>query len=207
MLNPQENNSDIPSVPAAQKPAEATPQIDIKERNRLIESCHKMAYSLANRFSKKFDVPFEKCIEAAEDALIKAADRFNPEKGYKFSTYAHPCIWLTLVRVTTTYNKIRYSTVSGDAPKYEEGVTLFDSMEDKTNPTEEEQAYKLSRMGELQRALGELSFEQRAIIEMLFFQEMSLKEAGEKLGMSKQTVANRRNEIIAKLQENMSAAA
>lgn len=39
-------------------------------------------------------------------ALVKAAKRYNPDLGYKFSSYAHRCIWGELMTVVTKNKEI-----------------------------------------------------------------------------------------------------
>ncbi|MFC0703582.1 RNA polymerase nonessential primary-like sigma factor [Marinobacter persicus] len=57
-------------------------------RTRLIERNLRLAVHGAKRFSKS-DVPLSDLIQEANIGLIKAADRFVPAKGFRFSTYAH----------------------------------------------------------------------------------------------------------------------
>jgi RNA polymerase primary sigma factor len=46
------------------------------------------AAALARRYREKTTVPFEDILQAGAMGLIRAAERFDPERGYKFSTYA-----------------------------------------------------------------------------------------------------------------------
>lgn len=57
-------------------------------RTKLIERNLRLAVHGAKRFSKS-DVPMPDLIQEANLGLIKAADRFVPTKGFRFSTYAH----------------------------------------------------------------------------------------------------------------------
>ena len=56
-------------------------------RNRLIESNLRLVFSVAAKFSR-LGVPYSDLIQEGNIGLIKAADRFNFTKGFRFSTYA-----------------------------------------------------------------------------------------------------------------------
>jgi RNA polymerase sigma-B factor len=57
------------------------------ERERLITENLGLARMLSRRFSRR-GVPDEDLFQVASLALVKAADRFDPERGVAFSTYA-----------------------------------------------------------------------------------------------------------------------
>lgn len=64
---------------------------DKAARELMIESNYKLAHSIAFKCYKKCrtkKVLFEDVLQESRTGLIKAVDRFNPNKGYKFSTYA-----------------------------------------------------------------------------------------------------------------------
>ncbi|MEO0292637.1 MAG: RNA polymerase sigma factor RpoD/SigA [candidate division WOR-3 bacterium] len=58
-------------------------------KKRLIEGNLRLAFSIAKKY-KRLSLSFMDLIQAANTGLVKAADRFDYKKGYKFSTY---CIW------------------------------------------------------------------------------------------------------------------
>lgn len=60
-------------------------------RAKLIESNLRLVFSVALKF-KSSGSPLEDLIQEGNIGLIKAADRFNFGKGYRFSTYAFWCI-------------------------------------------------------------------------------------------------------------------
>lgn len=61
------------------------------ERDRFIESNLPLVHKLANRFRGR-GVEYEELYSAGCVGLIKACDRFEPERGLCFSTYAVPVI-------------------------------------------------------------------------------------------------------------------
>jgi RNA polymerase sigma-B factor len=64
---------------------------DPRERAALIEELMPLARSLAWRF-RTSKVPLEDLVQVACLGLVKAVDRFNPERGLRFSSFAVPTI-------------------------------------------------------------------------------------------------------------------
>ena len=64
---------------------------DSSERDRFIESNLPLVHKLANRFRGR-GVEYEELYSAGCVGLVKACDRFEPERGLCFSTYAVPVI-------------------------------------------------------------------------------------------------------------------
>ncbi|CAN5740901.1 MAG: SigB/SigF/SigG family RNA polymerase sigma factor [Iamia sp.] len=70
---------------------------DLKEtgdqaiRDELIEAHLRLAEHLARRFNNR-GVPLEDLIQVASLGLVKAVERFEPERGLEFSTFATPTI-------------------------------------------------------------------------------------------------------------------
>src|SRR5438874_2904393 len=60
---------------------------DPQLRDRLIEAHLGLAEYLARRFSNRGE-PLDDLIQVASVGLLKAVDRFDPERGVEFSTYA-----------------------------------------------------------------------------------------------------------------------
>ncbi|OCH43139.1 RNA polymerase sigma factor RpoD/SigA [Aliivibrio fischeri] len=63
---------------------------DLSARNTLIESNLRLVVKVANKYRKRnqTDLAILDIIEEGNLGLIKAIDKFNPELGYRFSTYA-----------------------------------------------------------------------------------------------------------------------
>ena len=61
---------------------------DKRARDRLIEAFSPMAGAMAKRFSAGLQSAEPDLVQQANIGLMKAADRFDPDRGLRFSTYA-----------------------------------------------------------------------------------------------------------------------
>lgn len=64
---------------------------DLKARQKLIESNYRLVISIAKKYHRS-NVDFDDLLQESSTGLLKAVDRFDPELGHKFSTYA--CWWI-----------------------------------------------------------------------------------------------------------------
>ena len=60
---------------------------DEKALHRLINAYMRLAISMAAKF-KRYGAPMNDLIQEAGLGLMKAADKFDPDRGVRFSTYA-----------------------------------------------------------------------------------------------------------------------
>jgi RNA polymerase primary sigma factor len=60
---------------------------DIAARDLMINSNLRLAISIAKKYQRS-NIPFEELLQESNIGLIKAVDKFDWRKGYKFSTYA-----------------------------------------------------------------------------------------------------------------------
>lgn len=80
---------DIPLLTADQEKslARKIKRGNAKARRKMIQSNLRLVINIAKRYSK-LGVPMMDLIEEGNLGLIKAVKKFNPQKGYRFSTYA-----------------------------------------------------------------------------------------------------------------------
>ena len=64
---------------------------DLAAREELVTRCLPLARGLAGRYTYT-DEHFDDLLQVASIGLIKAIDRFDPDRGAKFSSYAAPTI-------------------------------------------------------------------------------------------------------------------
>jgi len=60
---------------------------DQRARNELTESNLKLVVSIVKRF-RGYGLPFEDLIQEGNMGLMKAVEKFDPDRGFRFSTYA-----------------------------------------------------------------------------------------------------------------------
>jgi RNA polymerase primary sigma factor len=70
---------------------------DEKARQRLIEKNLKLVVSVAKKY-RGYGLPFEDLIQEGNVGLIKAVEKYDPDTGYRFSTYATWWIWQAVGR-------------------------------------------------------------------------------------------------------------
>ena len=72
--------------------------MDRAERNELVEKNIGLVHACANKFSGK-GVEYDDLFQAGCVGIIKAAENFDPERGFSFSTYAVPVILGEIKRI------------------------------------------------------------------------------------------------------------
>ena len=79
---------------------------DSRAREKMINSNLRLAVSIANKYVKYGNVSYEDLIQEANIGLIKAIEKYDWRRGYKFSTYA--CWWIkqAVTRYLTANNSI-----------------------------------------------------------------------------------------------------
>jgi len=75
-------------------------------REKMINSNLRLAISIANKYAKYGNVSYEDLIQEANIGLIKAIEKYDWKRGFKFSTYA--CWWIkqAVTRYLTNNNSL-----------------------------------------------------------------------------------------------------
>lgn len=116
---------------------------DMKARQRLIEKNLRLVISVAKKY-RGMGMPFEDLIQEGNIGLMKAIEKFDPDRGWRFSTYATWWIRQAVQRsVADKGRTIRVPVHMGDkirkmARAYNELAT-----EKESEPTDEEVAARL----------------------------------------------------------------
>ncbi|MHB8792333.1 MAG: SigB/SigF/SigG family RNA polymerase sigma factor [Thermoleophilia bacterium] len=79
---------------------------DPEVKNQLVGAYMDLVHSLARRFANRGE-PLDDLVQVASMGLLKAIDRFDPDRGVQFTTYAVP----TIVGEVRRYFRDRASTI------------------------------------------------------------------------------------------------
>ncbi len=171
-------------------------------RTRVVEANQGLVYDLIGR-SRFSTLDREEMTSEGMMALLRAADTFNPWKGYRFSTYACNAIIRAFARAAMTDSK-RRDKVAG---AYDEEFEKSDHAETRRS---DERALYVER---LQRILrhddADLSDIEKTVLSKRFPKEsgrkrLTLEDIGRRLSISKERVRQIQLSAISKLREAIS---
>lgn len=180
------------SKAVAEERAEAFLDRALEIRSRILEANQRLVVSIAKRFVGPNGDLFE-MISEANLSLIKAVDRFDFSRGFRFSTYATWAIRNGLVRAVAMERRRRERFVSGSETLME-GVA--DHREGAGGPR-----FSLRDHGSTFRTiLDRLNARERLVLEGRYglsgSRQLSLRQVGDQIGVSKERA--RQIEIAAK---------
>ena len=219
--------------------------IDLKDRRALADKYTPFVRSIAGKIKKTVakEIDFEDLVEYGMIGLFEAADRYDPQFGANFMTFAYYRIrgaiydglrgmgWMS----RTEYARARFeeraneylaqvaaareagteppenpfenavqdlaSAVQGLAAVY---ITTIDGTEglqikDDKNPIAEDSLGLEQARSLVRETIKKLNDQERQLLEMYYYKELSLQEVGEKLGLSKSWTSRLHARVIEKL--------
>lgn len=152
-------------------------------RDELLRAFHKLNLSIAGRFTNRLN-NFDELVSEGQFTLLRAISRFDPERGFRFSTYAMHAIRRRLLRFVRKRHKERqaaHAWTDETAPSSDRRWTL---------------AYQQrvsAATAVVERLLSNLAPRERYVIRSRFgwgqeFEPRTLREIAEELGVSRERV-------------------
>jgi len=167
-------------------------------REYLVRTNLALVLAMAKR-TRLGDVDFAEVVSEGNMALIRAVDKFNVDRGFKFSTYACRAILKAFSRTAlkSSRHKMRFPV------EFEPDMERSDWQDRRRGAVEEDCIDELKAI--VSRNLAELSDVEATVIRRRFNWEqeaespLTLEEVGQIIGVTKERVRQIQNKALAKI--------
>ena len=166
-------------------------------RDRLIQCNMRLVISIARKFVNPTD-SFDEMLSEGTVALMNAVEKFDFDRGFRFSTYAHLSVTRALSRLVKRNHKRRSRQIGLDGPS-------GDKFEDLSRPAAADREEETQREL-LGRLLHKLDRRERLIVRARYAlgshrKRKTCRELGQRLGISKERVRQIEQRAIARIKE------
>jgi len=171
-------------------------------REYLVRTNLALVLAMAKR-TRLGDVDFAEIVSEGNMALIRAVDKFNVDKGFKFSTYACRAILKAFSRTALKHSKHR----TRFPVEFEPDMEKSDWIDRKRDVVEEDCLDELKQI--VNRNLADLSETEQTVLRRRFNWEqkeetpLTLEEVGKIIGVTKERVRQIQNKALLKIRKLM----
>ena len=194
----------------------------------LVENNQGLVYHLAMKIHRRIPVrqDLEDLIGYGMIGLVEAANKYEPKRGIEFSTFAYPRIngaiydglsklsWMSRSRFRRLIKAKEKAESDGDLEAAQaveanlENVNLLDSdfaqsIADDTGERVEEQVSRREAGEVLSHLIEQLPERESRLIKLIYIEGLTLKDAGERLGLSKSWASRLHAKTLAGLSNSM----
>ena len=171
-------------------------------REYLVRTNLALVLAMAKR-TRLGDVDFAEIVSEGNMALMRAVDKFNVDKGFKFSTYACRAILKAFSRTAMKANRHRTKF----PVEFEPDLEKSDWADKKRDQVEEDCIDELKAI--VERNLADLSSVEQTVIKQRFNwnqsndESLTLEDVGKIIGVTKERVRQIQNKALAKIRAVM----
>jgi RNA polymerase sigma factor (sigma-70 family) len=171
-------------------------------REYLVRTNLALVLAMAKR-TRLGDVDFAEIVSEGNMALLRAVDKFNVDRGFKFSTYACRAILKAFSRTSMKHSRHR----TRFPVEFEPDLEKSDWIDKKRDQVEEDCVDELKQI--VDRNLADLSDVEQTVIRQRFnwqqAQEspLTLEEVGKIIGVTKERVRQIQNKALMKIRKLM----
>src|SRR5436190_224259 len=171
-------------------------------REYLVRTNLALVLAMAKR-TRLGDVDFAEIVSEGNMALIRAVDKFNVERGFKFSTYACRAILKAFSRTSLKHSRHR----TRFPVEFEPDMEKSDWIDKKRDVVEEDCIDELKQI--VDRNLADLSDTEQTVLRRRFkWQQqeetpLTLEEVGKIIGVTKERVRQIQNKALLKIKSVM----
>jgi RNA polymerase sigma factor (sigma-70 family) len=171
-------------------------------REYLVRTNLALVLAMAKR-TRLGDVDFAEIVSEGNMALIRAVDKFNVDRGFKFSTYACRAILKAFSRASQKHSRHRMRF----PVEFEPDMEKSDWIDKKRDVVEEDCIDELKQI--VDRNLAELSDTEQTVLRRRFNWEqaqespLTLEDVGKIIGVTKERVRQIQNKALAKIRKLM----
>lgn len=177
--------------------------------NTNVEENMKLVRHVVNKHIKLFPKDDKQDLyQVGYIGLIKASKGFNPDKGFKWSTYASKCILNEILMYKRRENKhkdvLSLDSPTGESDKEDKPTTLEEILIDKDNIIEDRITYNIAiKALNTEYRKKKFSDKTKKILWMYIFQDYTQYELAEQFGVSQAFISRKLSSFKNKLKEIM----